>query len=61
MKQVKSKSSNEVHALKILQNGTSEDQFYRELCIGTRMKHRNLVHYFTGLQQSLTMAIAMDL
>ena len=61
MKQAKSRSTNEVHAVKILQTGTTEDQFYRELCIGVRMKHRNLVHYISGLQQANVMAVSMEL
>lgn len=61
VKEVKCKSTNEVHALKIFQYATSEEQFYRELCIGSRMKHRNLVHYHMGFQQSHAMAISMEL
>ena len=61
MKEAKSKSTNEVHALKIFQEATSEEQFYRELCIGSRMKHRNLLHYHMGFQQSHVMVISMDL
>jgi serine/threonine protein kinase len=61
VKQAKCKTTNAIHALKMLQDSTSEEQFYRELCIGSRLKHRNLVQYNLGLQHSHTMVISMEL
>ena len=60
MKFARSKATKELHALKMFQSSTSEDQFYRELCIGVRMKHRNLVSYHVGLQHQHVMTIAME-
>ncbi len=62
VKLAKSKSSPQaLHALKIFEKGsTTEDQFYRELCIGARMKHKNLVGYLTGLQQQNSISITME-
>lgn len=60
MKFAKSKSTKDLQAMKIFQSPTTEDQFYRELCIGVRMKHRNLVCYSTGLQHQQIMAISME-
>ena len=60
VKLTKSKSTKELFALKVFHSSTTEDEFYRELCIGTRLKHRNLVSYHIGLQHQQTMAISME-
>jgi len=36
-----------------------EEKFYRELCIGVRLKHKNLLHYQLGLLRP-QFAIVMD-
>ena len=59
MKLVKSKLTKQTLALKILKEGAREVEFYRELCIGIRLKHRNLVHYRGGVQHRV-MAFAME-
>ena len=60
VKQARHKQTKKLQALKVLKEGCSEEQFYRELCIGSRIKHRNLVTYHNGVHYNRVMAIAMD-
>ena len=47
------------HALKVLKGEVSQEEFQRELCIGCRLRHRNLALYIVGYKGK-ERAIAME-
>ncbi len=59
MKLARVRSSKELVAVKVFTMAMTEENFYRELCIGSKMKHRNLLSYHLGLQKP-QFAITMD-
>ena len=60
VKLVRHKQTKKLQALKIFKESCLEEQFYRELCIGSRLSHVNLVTYHKGLHCNRLMAISMD-
>ena len=60
VKMVRQKQSKKLQALKMFKDGCLEEQFYRELCIGSRISHQNLITYHRGLHHNRLMAISMD-
>lgn len=46
----KHKGTKVYHALKVLSLEVTEEQFHRELCIGVRLQHRNLVKVLGGME-----------
>eukprot|EP00731_Ephydatia_muelleri_P031354 Em0022g868a len=60
VKEVKHKGTEKAHALKIFNKSYSTEDFYRELCIGYHLKHRNIVVYQGGVQGK-DKAIVMEL
>lgn len=60
VKLVRHKQTKKLQALKIFKEGCLEEHFYRELCIGSRISHENLITYYKGLHYNRLMAISMD-
>ena len=60
MKPAKHKETGEAYALKVFRGEDAvEGDFQRELCIGCRLQHRNLVKFYGGVEGK-EVAIAME-